>query len=89
KQIRNKDLRTELEYFSEDYDEDREMEPRPVCIKETTPVLLTRSSRARRQREMAIDFKDVPNCNSLKEERKWSAVAIVSDLRTQRPSAFE
>nr|GEX25539.1 reverse transcriptase domain-containing protein [Tanacetum cinerariifolium] len=30
KQIRNKDLRTELKYFSEEYDEEREMEPRPV-----------------------------------------------------------
>ncbi|GJR68258.1 hypothetical protein Tco_0014323 [Tanacetum coccineum] len=29
RQIRNKDLRTELEYFSEDYDEELEMEPRP------------------------------------------------------------
>ncbi|GJX25803.1 reverse transcriptase domain-containing protein, partial [Tanacetum coccineum] len=29
RKIRNEDLRTELEYFSEDYDEEREMEPRP------------------------------------------------------------
>ncbi|GJU69189.1 hypothetical protein Tco_1255448 [Tanacetum coccineum] len=28
-QIRNEDLRRELEYFSEDYDEELEMEPRP------------------------------------------------------------
>nr|GEW96750.1 hypothetical protein [Tanacetum cinerariifolium] len=29
RQICNEDLRTELEYFNEDYDEEREMEPRP------------------------------------------------------------
>ncbi|GJW32578.1 hypothetical protein Tco_0052610 [Tanacetum coccineum] len=29
RQMRNNDLRTKLEYFSEDYDEEREMEPRP------------------------------------------------------------
>ncbi|GJU40946.1 reverse transcriptase domain-containing protein [Tanacetum coccineum] len=33
--IHNEDLRTELEYFSEDYDEEREMEPRPEPRKET------------------------------------------------------
>ncbi|GJY96976.1 hypothetical protein Tco_0513886 [Tanacetum coccineum] len=39
KQIHNEDLRTKLEYFSEDYDEEREMEPKPVRIIETTPPL--------------------------------------------------
>nr|GEV02628.1 hypothetical protein [Tanacetum cinerariifolium] len=29
RQMHNNDLRTELEYFSEDYDEEREMKPRP------------------------------------------------------------
>nr|GEZ36548.1 hypothetical protein [Tanacetum cinerariifolium] len=42
KQIRNKDLRTELKYFSKDYDEEKEMEPRPVRIKKTTSVIRTR-----------------------------------------------
>ncbi|GKB79853.1 hypothetical protein Tco_0946748 [Tanacetum coccineum] len=41
KQIRNADLRTELEYFSEEYDKEREKEPRPIRVKETTPVLHT------------------------------------------------
>ncbi|GKA35105.1 ribonuclease H-like domain-containing protein [Tanacetum coccineum] len=40
--IRNEDLRTELEYFSEEYDEERGMEPRPVRIRETTLVLRMR-----------------------------------------------
>ncbi|GKG46929.1 hypothetical protein Tco_0504126, partial [Tanacetum coccineum] len=43
KQIRNEDLCTELGYFSEEYDEEREMEPRPEKNKETTPPLCTRS----------------------------------------------
>ncbi|GKD91666.1 hypothetical protein Tco_1367173 [Tanacetum coccineum] len=30
KQMHNEDLRTELEYFSEEYEEEREMEPRPA-----------------------------------------------------------
>ncbi|GKE17561.1 hypothetical protein Tco_1425138, partial [Tanacetum coccineum] len=38
-QIRNEDLRTELEYFSEDYDEEREMEPRREPNREATPTL--------------------------------------------------
>ncbi|GKA63538.1 hypothetical protein Tco_0763144 [Tanacetum coccineum] len=37
--IRNEDLRIELEYFSEDYDEEREMEPRIGPTMETTPPL--------------------------------------------------
>ncbi|GJT19022.1 hypothetical protein Tco_0877728, partial [Tanacetum coccineum] len=69
KQIRNEDLRTELKYFSEDYDEEREMEPRPVRIREATPVLRTRSPRARRQRERAVDFEDVSNRDGDRVER--------------------
>ncbi|GJS25399.1 reverse transcriptase domain-containing protein [Tanacetum coccineum] len=45
--IHNKDLRTELEYFSEDYDEEREMEPRPEPHKETTPTLRLREGNRR------------------------------------------
>ncbi|GJY78562.1 hypothetical protein Tco_0484363 [Tanacetum coccineum] len=59
-QKRNKDLRTKLEYFSEEYDEEREREPKPVRNRETTPVLHIRSLRARRQRERLVDFKDIP-----------------------------
>nr|GEX39927.1 putative reverse transcriptase domain, ribonuclease H-like domain protein [Tanacetum cinerariifolium] len=39
RQMRNNDLRTELEYFSEDYDEEREMEPRPKPARAITPPL--------------------------------------------------
>ncbi|GKE99020.1 hypothetical protein Tco_0022371, partial [Tanacetum coccineum] len=39
RQMRNTDLRTELEYFNEDYDEERDMEPRPKPTRATTPPL--------------------------------------------------
>nr|GEV55318.1 reverse transcriptase domain-containing protein [Tanacetum cinerariifolium] len=42
--MHNEDLRTELKYFSEDYDEEREMEPRPESHREATPTLQLRSS---------------------------------------------
>ncbi|GJY71666.1 hypothetical protein Tco_0475369 [Tanacetum coccineum] len=61
RQIRNEDLRTELEYFSEDYDEEREMEPRPERTREVTPPLRTRSPRVRRQRERVVGFEEAPN----------------------------
>ncbi|GKC89156.1 hypothetical protein Tco_1149805 [Tanacetum coccineum] len=38
KQMRNKDLRTKLKYFSEEYDEEIEMEPRPTRAWEATPT---------------------------------------------------
>ncbi|GJW05354.1 hypothetical protein Tco_1564210 [Tanacetum coccineum] len=68
-QIRNEDIRTELEYFSVDFDEEREMEPRPIRIRETTLVLCARSSRARRQRERVVSFEDVPNRDGGRVER--------------------
>nr|GEV09493.1 hypothetical protein [Tanacetum cinerariifolium] len=39
RQVYNEDLRTELDYYSEEYDKEREMEPRPLGAKETTFVL--------------------------------------------------
>nr|GEY15027.1 hypothetical protein [Tanacetum cinerariifolium] len=41
-QIRNKDLRTQLEYFNEDYDDEREMEQRLEPRREATPTLRLR-----------------------------------------------
>ncbi|GKE33059.1 hypothetical protein Tco_1452381 [Tanacetum coccineum] len=43
--MRNNDLRTELEYFSEDYDEERDMEPRPEPVKAVIPPLRAASPR--------------------------------------------
>ncbi|GKG15588.1 hypothetical protein Tco_0357911, partial [Tanacetum coccineum] len=55
--IRNEDLRTKLEYFSEDYDEEREMEPRPEPRRETTPTLRLMSHGVCRQQERVVAFK--------------------------------
>ncbi|GJV22495.1 hypothetical protein Tco_1371515 [Tanacetum coccineum] len=59
--IHNQDLRTELEYFSEDYDEECEMEPRPKQTREVTPRLCTRSPRLSRKRERVVGFEEAPN----------------------------
>ncbi|GJT54976.1 hypothetical protein Tco_0990030 [Tanacetum coccineum] len=47
--------------ISEEYDEEREMESRPERARETSLILRTRSSRARRQRERVVEFEEVPN----------------------------
>ncbi|GJU44950.1 reverse transcriptase domain-containing protein [Tanacetum coccineum] len=61
RQICNEDLRTKLGYFNEDYDEEREMEPRPEPSREATPTLRLRSLVVRRQRERVVGFEDAPN----------------------------
>ncbi|GKD98345.1 hypothetical protein Tco_1382242, partial [Tanacetum coccineum] len=61
RQIRNEDLRTEFEYFSEDYDDELEMEPRPERTREVTPPLRTRSPRVHRQRERVVGFEEALN----------------------------
>ncbi|GJY99911.1 hypothetical protein Tco_0517341 [Tanacetum coccineum] len=52
--MRNNDLRTELEYFSEDYDEEREMEPRPEPVRAAITPLRAASLRVHRRRERAL-----------------------------------
>ncbi|GKE79935.1 hypothetical protein Tco_1549935, partial [Tanacetum coccineum] len=61
RQIRNEDLRTKLEYFSKDYDEEREMGPRLEPDREATLTLWIRSLGVLRQRERVMGFKDAPN----------------------------
>nr|GEX65370.1 hypothetical protein [Tanacetum cinerariifolium] len=61
RQIHNKDLRTELEYFSEDYDKEREMEPRLESRRKATPTLRLRSPRVLRQPERVVGFEDALN----------------------------
>ncbi|GJU47383.1 hypothetical protein Tco_1204649 [Tanacetum coccineum] len=46
KKMSNEDLCTKLDYYSEEYDEEMEMEPRPTRVREATPVLRTGSSHA-------------------------------------------
>ncbi|GKC13016.1 reverse transcriptase domain-containing protein [Tanacetum coccineum] len=54
RQMRNNDLWTELEYVSEDYDEEREMEPRPKPVRAVNPPLQAASLRVRRRRERGV-----------------------------------
>ncbi|GJW06734.1 reverse transcriptase domain-containing protein [Tanacetum coccineum] len=59
RQIRNEDLRTELEYFSEDCDEEREMGPRPGPTRETTPPFQSRAGRnAEGSRPLKIETRE-------------------------------
>ncbi|GKB58835.1 hypothetical protein Tco_0915021 [Tanacetum coccineum] len=69
KQIPNEGIRTELEYFSKEYDEEREIESRPERERETTLVLRMRSLRARRQRERVVEFEEALNREGGRVER--------------------
>nr|GEW31112.1 hypothetical protein [Tanacetum cinerariifolium] len=51
RQIHNEDLQTELEYLNEDYDEEREMEPRHEPNREATPTLRPRPPKTSEQTE--------------------------------------
>ncbi|GJZ29486.1 gag-pol polyprotein [Tanacetum coccineum] len=53
KQTRNKDLHIELDYYSEEYDKEREMEPRHALVRETT--LVERESEGRRPSEQRVE----------------------------------
>ncbi|GJW32378.1 hypothetical protein Tco_0052410 [Tanacetum coccineum] len=69
RQMHNEDLRTKLEYFSEEYDKEREMEPRPTRAREATPIPQAGSSRVRIQKERVVEFEDAPNREGSKVER--------------------
>ncbi|GKB38004.1 hypothetical protein Tco_0882946 [Tanacetum coccineum] len=58
KQIRNEDICTEQDYYNEEYDEEREMEPRPARAKETTLVLRTGSPRRRPSERRVEEIKN-------------------------------
>nr|GEY75237.1 hypothetical protein [Tanacetum cinerariifolium] len=74
RQIRNEDLRTKLEYFSEDYDEERKMEPRPEPHREATPTLRTRSPMVRRQQERVVGFEEAPNMEGNRRGRNAECI---------------
>nr|GEV02151.1 hypothetical protein [Tanacetum cinerariifolium] len=57
RQMRNNDLLTKLEYFSEDYDEEREMEPRSEPTRAATPPLRIASPRICRFEERTMRFE--------------------------------
>ncbi|GKD71005.1 hypothetical protein Tco_1325095 [Tanacetum coccineum] len=80
RQIHNEDLRTELKYFSEDYDEEREVEPRHEPSREATPTLRLTSPGVRRQQERVVGFEDVPNREGNRKGRNAEGI---------RPSKIE
>ncbi|GJZ55426.1 hypothetical protein Tco_0610619, partial [Tanacetum coccineum] len=69
RQIRKNDLRTELEYFNEDYDEEREMEPRPEPVRAVILPLRASSPRVRRRRERVVGFEETKNTRESRVER--------------------
>ncbi|GKA46369.1 retrovirus-related pol polyprotein from transposon TNT 1-94 [Tanacetum coccineum] len=77
RQIRIEDLRIELEFFSEDYDEELEMEPRPEQTREVTPPLRTRSPRVRRHHERVVGLKNL----QIGKEAELEGISRVTDLR--------
>ncbi|GJY35181.1 hypothetical protein Tco_0420559 [Tanacetum coccineum] len=68
--VRNEDLRTELDYYSKKYDEEREMEPKLVRVREATSVLRIRSPHVRRHKGRVVEFKDALNRDGSKTERE-------------------
>ncbi|GKA57226.1 hypothetical protein Tco_0756414 [Tanacetum coccineum] len=69
RQMRNNDLQTKLEYFSKDYDEEREMEPRPEPARAVTPPLRAVSLKVRRRRERVVGFEETQNRGESRVER--------------------
>ncbi|GKD56104.1 reverse transcriptase domain-containing protein, partial [Tanacetum coccineum] len=54
------------------------MEPRHVRVRETTPVLHTRSLRTQRQRERVVEFEDTPDRDGSRVERNPEGVKTVN-----------
>ncbi|GJX65505.1 hypothetical protein Tco_0299848 [Tanacetum coccineum] len=76
--------------LSEDYDEEREMEPRPERTREVTPPLRTRSPRVRRQCERVAGFKEAPNRegNRIRRNTEDDTLQILGLHEDQRISGF-
>nr|GEY23622.1 hypothetical protein [Tanacetum cinerariifolium] len=70
RQVCNEDLRIELDYYSEEYDEEREMELRPARARETTLVLRTGSPRIQKHRGRVIEFEEALNMDGSRVERE-------------------
>ncbi|GJU44378.1 hypothetical protein Tco_1201644 [Tanacetum coccineum] len=81
RQVRNKDIRTELDYYSEEYDKEREMEPRPARVRKATQVLRTGYPRVRRHRGRVVEFKEAPNRDGSREIRRQEAFVMKSKIR--------
>ncbi|GJT12409.1 reverse transcriptase domain-containing protein [Tanacetum coccineum] len=69
RQMHNNDLRTKLEYFSEDYDKEQEMEPRPEPTRATTPPLRVASPKIRRRGKRTVGFEGAQSRGESRVER--------------------
>ncbi|GJS53924.1 MAK10-like protein [Tanacetum coccineum] len=58
----------------EDYDEEREMEPRPEPNREATPTHWPRSPMVRRQREKVVGFKETPDMERSRRGRNAEGI---------------
>ncbi|GJR46108.1 hypothetical protein Tco_1314211 [Tanacetum coccineum] len=76
RQMHNKDLQTELEYFSEDYDEEREMEPRPEPARAVTPLLRAASPR--------VVMKKGKELYQLRRQQDMGTFAVLLNFRFRR-----
>ncbi|GJZ42039.1 hypothetical protein Tco_0588925 [Tanacetum coccineum] len=92
RRTRNQDVRAVLEYSSEEYDEEIEMEPRPTRVVETTPILRTGSPRPRRARGRVVEFEGTPNRDEIRVERRYEAFGTKGrrrwKLRRESSSSF-
>ncbi|GJW15374.1 hypothetical protein Tco_0019507, partial [Tanacetum coccineum] len=69
RQMRNNDIRTELEYFSEDYDVEQEMEPRLKPTRAATPPLRVASPKIHRRGERTVGFEGAQSGGESRVER--------------------
>ena len=60
RQVRNTEMRRELEYSSDDYDEEMEMEPRPQSQGVTHSAMRIGSPSSRRTNGRSVSFKGIP-----------------------------
>nr|GFA57638.1 reverse transcriptase domain-containing protein [Tanacetum cinerariifolium] len=67
--MHNNDLQTELEYFSEYYNEEREMKPRSRPARAVTQSLRAASPKGRRRRERVVGFEETQNLGDSRVER--------------------
>lgn len=81
RQIRNTEMRRELEYSSDEYDEENKMEPRPSAPRAYHPILCIGSPVSRRAARKNVGFEGVPERTPT---RKEGIVAEGSNERSQQ-----
>ncbi|GKF97625.1 hypothetical protein Tco_0293446, partial [Tanacetum coccineum] len=67
--------------FSEDCDEEREMEPKPEPHREATQTIRPRSPVVRKQRERVMGFEEAPNREGSRRGRNAEGTRKATNLR--------